>query len=117
MFLLVVDNCIIALCDWCDWQPPAGSKSFGAGHSGVAHDVELIQEGWLHLRGVDSTIYKQVNLCAGCRALPPVSGSDPWRVEGKERVVHDPNGHMSTMLCYQVCFTTHMNAICISKYL
>lgn len=42
------------------WQPPAGSKSFGAGHSGVAHDVELIQEGWLHLRGGDSAIYKQV---------------------------------------------------------
>lgn len=75
-----------------------GSKSFGAGHSGVAHDVELIQEGWLHLRGGDSAIYKQVTLCAGCRAPPlgwfrldsvsrPLMGKrfTRWRVEIRER--------------------------------
>lgn len=47
-------------------QPPVASKSFGAGHAGVAHDIELMQQGWLEVRGADSIIYEQVcsrNLC------------------------------------------------------
>lgn len=43
-------------------QAPVASNSFGAGHAGVAHDVELLQQGWLEARGADSAIYDQVRL-------------------------------------------------------
>lgn len=41
-------------------QPPVVSRSFGAGHAGVACDIELLQQGWLEARGADSAIYEQV---------------------------------------------------------
>lgn len=36
------------------------SNSFGAGHAGVAYDVELMQQGWLEAKGADSAIFEQV---------------------------------------------------------
>lgn len=38
------------------------SNSFGAGHAGVAYDVELMQQGWLEAKGEDSAIFDQVRL-------------------------------------------------------
>lgn len=43
------------------FQPPVASNSFGAGHAGVAYDVELMQQGWLEARGADSAIFEQVS--------------------------------------------------------
>lgn len=41
-------------------QAPIVSNSFGAGHAGVAYDLELMQQGWLEAKGEDSAIYDQV---------------------------------------------------------
>ncbi|CAM9794259.1 unnamed protein product, partial [Hapterophycus canaliculatus] len=40
-------------------EPPVASNSFGAGHAGIAYDVELMQQGWLEARGADSAIFEQ----------------------------------------------------------
>ncbi|CAM9362910.1 unnamed protein product, partial [Ectocarpus sp. 4 AP-2014] len=40
-------------------EPPVESNSFGAGHAGVAYDVELMQQGWLEAKGADSAIFEQ----------------------------------------------------------
>ena len=50
-------------------QPPVLSNSFGAGHAGVAYDVELMQQGWLEARGPDSAIFEQVTYTPEYRML------------------------------------------------
>lgn len=55
-------------------QAPISSNSFGAGHAGVAMDVQLLQQGWLEARGADSVMYAEVRwLLALCWRLAGMS--------------------------------------------